>query len=147
VVEVIDRDMDILLIEDNEGDVLLTKTAFAAGEIPSTIHVCKTGEQGMDFLRRKGAFFDAPRPHLVLLDLNLPGMSGKDVLHEIKESADLRTTPVIVMTSSRAESDIRQSYQMHANSYVVKPVRMNEQIDIANAIETFWFKTAKTPIS
>jgi len=139
------RRVDILLIEDNEGDVILTKTAFAEGKVPNTIHVCRNGEEGLAFLRREGQCADAPRPDLVLLDLNLPGMSGQDVLHEIKQSEDLREIPVVIMTSSNAERDIVQSYRLHANSYVVKPVGMDELIEITDTIESFWFKIVKTP--
>lgn len=139
------RKADILLIEDNEGDVILTTTAFAEGKIANTVHVCRDGEEGMEFLRREGRFADAPRPDLVLLDLNLPKMSGQDVLNEIKEDEDLREIPVVIMTSSNAERDIVQSYRLHANSYVVKPVGMDELIEITNTIEKFWFEVVKTP--
>ncbi|CAN0519147.1 unnamed protein product [Laminaria digitata] len=143
--EVLDRKADILLVEDNEGDVILTTTAFAEGKIANTVHVCRSGEEAMTFLNKEGTFGDAPRPDLVLLDLNLPKMSGQEVLGEIKESDDLRNIPVVIMTSSSAERDIVQSYRLHANSYVVKPVGMDELIEITNTIEAFWFKVVKTP--
>lgn len=143
--EISGRKVDILLIEDNEGDVILTTTAFSEGKIPNTVHACGTGEEGMEFLRREGRFADAPRPDLVLLDLNLPEMSGQDVLHAIKEDEELREIPVVIMTSSNAERDIVQSYRLHANSYVVKPVGMDELLEITNTIEAFWFKVVKTP--
>tara|TARA_R110002110_G_scaffold122445_3_gene298696 strand:+ start:1747 stop:2190 length:444 start_codon:yes stop_codon:yes gene_type:complete len=139
------REVHILLIEDNEGDVILMKAAFAEGKLAKTVHVCSTGEEGMSFLRREGSNGAAPRPDLVLLDLNLPGMSGHDVLRQVKENEDLREIPVVVMTSSSAEQDVVQSYRLHANSYIVKPVGMDKLIEITRAIETFWFQIVKTP--
>ena len=139
------RNADILLIEDNEGDVLLTSTAFAEGKAQHRLHVCRTGEEGLAFLRREEEFADAPRPDLVMLDLNLPRMTGHEVLQDIKESDSLREIPVVVMTSSNAETDVLRSYRLHANSYVVKPASMDELIEITKAIEAFWFRVVKTP--
>lgn len=139
------RKVDILLIDDNEGDVTLMTMAFAEGRIASTVHPCRNGEEGLEFLRRQGQYANAPRPDLVLLDLNLPGISGQDVLREIKNDEGLREIPVVIMTSSNAEDDIVQAYRLHANSYVVKPIGMEELIEITSTIEAFWFKVVKTP--
>jgi CheY-like chemotaxis protein len=139
------RKIDILLIEDNEGDVILTTEGFRAAKVANTVHVCKDGEDGVAFLRREGQFVDAPRPDLVLLDLNLPKMSGHDVLGFIKEDEDLRDIPVVILTSSKAERDLVASYRLYANSYVVKPVGMTELMEVVAATEAFWFQVVTLP--
>ena len=112
------RPIEILLVEDNPGDVRLTQEALREGKVRNNLNVAKDGMEGLDFLRRLGPFAHAPRPDLILLDLNLPKMDGREVLAEIKEDADLRTIPVVVVTSSEAEEDIVRSYDLHANCYI-----------------------------
>lgn len=143
----LNRKIDILLIEDNEGDVLLTIEGFRTAKVANTVHVCRDGESGLAFLRREGEYMDKPRPDLVLLDLNLPRMSGHDVLAEIKEDEELREIPVLILTSSKAERDLVESYRRYANSYVVKPVGMSELMDVVAATEAFWFEVVRLPKS
>ncbi len=112
--------IDVLLVEDDPGDVLMTREAFELSPVPSTLHVVSDGEQAMHFLRRTSAFTGAPRPGLILLDLNLPRLGGLEVLAEVKADRDLLTIPVVVLTTSQAETDILASYQLHANAYITK---------------------------
>ena len=137
--------VNILLVEDNDGDIILTAEAFEASDLANTLHVCKTAEEALDFLNREEGYEDAPRPDLILLDLNLPRMSGHEALQIMKNDLELREIPVLVMTSSEAESDISESYRRHANGYVVKPFGMDELKDIVKSIETFWFNISKLP--
>ena len=115
------RVVDVLLVEDDPGDVLMTREAFEASRMPNTLHVVGDGEQAMHFLRRTNDFTGAPRPALILLDLNLPRRNGLEVLAELKADSDLLTIPVVILTTSQAESDIVASYQLHANAYITKP--------------------------
>lgn len=137
--------VNILLVEDNDGDIILTTEAFKVAEMPTTLHVCKTAEEALDFVNREEGYEQAPRPDLILLDLNLPRMSGHEALQILKNDLDLREIPVLVMTSSDAESDISESYRHHANGYVVKPFGMDELTKIVKAIEAFWFNISKLP--
>src|SRR5438552_4072790 len=116
------REVDILLVDDNVGDVLLTKEALKGVKLHNTVNVAKDGVEAMEFLRRQGEFADAPRPDLVLLDLNMPRKNGCEVLAEMKGDPDLRLIPVVVLTSSDADADILNAYHLHANCYVTKPV-------------------------
>lgn len=129
---------EILLVEDNPGDVHLIKEAFNAGDAAVTIHVAVDGEQAMQFLRREGPYAAAPRPDLVLLDLKLPRKSGHEVLAEIRYDENLRTIPVIVLTTSRAEKDVLRAYDLNCNCYIVKPVDLEEFTRLVEAINTFW---------
>ena len=135
--------VDILLIEDNDGDVILAVEAFKMTKIRNTLHVCPDAESGLQFLRREGEYKDKPRPDLILLDLNLPKMSGHQALDIIKGDENLREIPTVIMTSSQADRDVKEAYRKYANSYVVKPFGMDDLINIVNAIEEFWFTVSK----
>jgi CheY-like chemotaxis protein len=135
----------ILLVEDNPGDVRLTKEAFKQGRIENDLSVVSTGAEALDFLSRRGEYADAPRPDLILLDLNLPGKDGEDVLEDLRDDPQLRSIPVIVLTSSRAEEDIVRSYELHANAYLTKPVDPDEFIETVRAFEKFWFSVVRLP--
>ena len=141
------RAIDILMVEDNPGDVELTRRALSRAKIAihDGLNVVDNGEDAMRFLRREGPFSKAPRPDLVLLDLNLPGKSGREVLHEIKQDPELRVIPVVILTSSEAEADIVRSYKLHANAYVRKPLDMDQLHIIVQAIQSFWFTVATLP--
>jgi CheY-like chemotaxis protein len=137
--------MDILLVEDNPGDARLASEAFKEGSIPTRLHMVQDGIEAMSFLRREAPYEDAPRPDLVLLDLNLPRKDGREVLAEIKEDPLLRRLPVIVLTTSQAETDVSRSYELHANCYIVKPVDFDRFIDVVRGIEDFWCSLVKLP--
>ena len=139
------RAIEILLVEDNPGDARLTREAFADAEVTNNLSVVGDGEQAMAFLRRQGNYADAPRPDLILLDLNLPRKSGREVLEDVKNDPDLLSIPIVVMTTSEAEGDILNSYYHHANAYVTKPVDFDRFIDVVNKIEGFWLTVAKLP--
>jgi CheY-like chemotaxis protein len=134
---------DVLLVEDNPADVRLVKEAFLEGPGNERLHVCQDGTAGIEFLRRADA--DAHRPDLVLLDLNLPGKGGREVLAEIKSDEDLRRIPVVVLTTSRADEDIQQAYHLNANCYVTKPMDLDEFIGAVRAVMDFWLRTAELP--
>ncbi|GAA0592658.1 response regulator [Caenispirillum bisanense] len=137
--------MEILLVEDNPGDARLAAEAFKEGNIPTQLHVVQDGIEAMSFLRRESPYGEVPRPDLVLLDLNLPRKDGREVLAEIKEDPHLRRIPVIVLTTSQAETDISRSYELHANCYIVKPVDFDRFIDVVRGIEDFWCSLVKLP--
>lgn len=137
--------VDILLVEDNPGDARLAAEAFKEGTIPTHLHVVQDGIEAMSFLRREAPYEAAPRPDLVLLDLNLPRKDGREVLAEIKEDPLLRRVPVIVLTTSQAETDVSRSYELHANCYIVKPVDFDRFIDVVRGIEDFWCSLVKLP--
>ncbi|GAB3120815.1 response regulator [Novispirillum itersonii subsp. nipponicum] len=138
-----DRIIEILLVEDNPGDARLAAEAFKEGTIPTHLHVASDGIEAMAFLRRQGRHESAPRPDLILLDLNLPRKDGREVLAEIKEDPALRRIPVIVLTTSQAESDVSRAYDLHANCYIVKPVDFDRFIDVVKGIEDFWCSLVK----
>ncbi|ELZ10486.1 response regulator receiver protein [Natrinema thermotolerans DSM 11552] len=135
----------ILLVEDNPGDVRLTKEAFKQGRIENDLYVVSDGTEALEFLSKHGEYADAPRPDLILLDLNLPGKDGEDVLEDLKADPKLQSIPVIVLTSSRAEEDIARSYELHANAYLTKPVDPDEFIETVRAFEKFWFSVVRLP--
>jgi CheY-like chemotaxis protein len=137
--------MDILLVEDNPGDARLASEAFKEGGLPINLHVVQDGIEAMAFLRREPLYTSVPRPDLILLDLNLPRKDGREVLAELKEDADLKRIPVIVLTTSQAEADITKSYDLHANCYIVKPVDFDQFIDVVRGIEQFWCTLVKLP--
>jgi two-component system, chemotaxis family, response regulator Rcp1 len=132
-------------VEDSPGDVRLTQEVLREAKIANDLHVVGDGEQAMAFLRRKGTHTEAPRPDLVLLDLNLPRKDGREVLAEISDDDALRTIPVIVLTTSAAEQDISRSYQLSANAYITKPIDLNEFMSVVRSIETFWLSIVKLP--
>ena len=137
--------VDILLVEDNPGDVRLTQEALKDGKIANILHVVEDGIDALDFLFQRNRYTDAPRPGLVLLDLNLPRKNGAEVLEELHEDPERRRIPVIVLTSSEAETDIVQSYELCANGYLTKPVDPNEFIDAILELERFWFSIMQSP--
>ena len=139
--------IQILMIEDNEGDVLLTTEAFKSAKVANKLSVVRDGVEAMDFLRRKGEFASAPRPDLILLDLNLPRRDGRQVLADIKSDPQLRLIPVVVLTSSKAEQDVLKVYELHANCYIVKPVDFNNLMEVVKSIENFWLTVVKLPPS
>lgn len=139
------KPIEILLVEDNPGDIDLAIEALENSNIHNPLHVVANGEEAMAFLRRKGKYVDAPRPNLVLLDLNLPKKDGREVLAEIKSDQDLKRIPVVILTSSRDEEDILKSYNLHANCYISKPMDLNQFIKVVKSIEDFWLTIVKLP--
>ncbi len=139
------KPIEILLVEDNPGDARLTREAFADASVSNNLSVVGDGEQAMAFLRREGDYAGAPRPDLILLDLNLPRKSGREVLEDVKTDPRLLSIPIVVMTTSEAEGDIVNSYYHHANAYVTKPVDLDRFIDVVSKIEGFWLTVAKLP--
>ncbi len=133
----------ILLVEDNPADVRLTQMALKKGKIHNHLLIARDGEQALDALYRRGAYADAQRPEMVLLDLNLPKISGLEILQEIKDDESLRRIPVVVLTSSKAEEDIVRSYDLHANCYITKPVDFRQFSQAINALENFWFSVVR----
>lgn len=139
------RPMQLLLVEDNPGDVRLTKEALKAGEVVVNLNVARDGVEAIDFLRKQGSFQSAPDPDLILLDLNLPRKNGREVLSEIKNDPTLKKIPVLVMTTSRADQDINRAYSLNANCYITKPMDLDEFLRIVKSIEEFWLKTVTLP--
>jgi len=137
--------IDVLLVEDDPGDVLMTREAFELSSVPSTLHVVGDGEQAMHFLRRTSEFADAPRPGLILLDLNLPRRNGLEVLAELKTDHDLLTIPVVMLTTSQAQADILASYQLHANAYITKPVSFDGFTEAIRQVDDFFLTLVKLP--
>ena len=137
--------VEILLVEDNPGDVRLTEEAFREGRIENNLHVVSDGTEAIEFCYRRGVYADAPRPDLILLDLNLPRKNGEAVLEELKSDPDLRRIPVIVLTGSAAEEDVVRSYELHANAYLTKPVDPAAFIDVVRSFERFWFSIVRLP--
>ncbi|MGH6975258.1 MAG: response regulator [Stellaceae bacterium] len=139
------RAIEILLVEDNPGDARLTQEALREGKIRNNLHHARDGVEGLAFLRREGEFAKAPKPDLVLLDLNMPRKDGRQVLAEMKQDPRLRTIPVVVLTTSEAENDIVRSYELHANCYITKPVGLEQFIAIGHEIESFWLAVVTLP--
>jgi two-component system response regulator len=140
------KPVEILLIEDSEGDAELTRLALEEGTVPVRLVVVEDGVEGLRYLRRQGEFKDATRPSLILLDLNLPRLSGREVLSEIKNDHELATIPVLVLSSSVAEQDIIESYRAHANCYLQKPTGLSGFAKLAASLRSFWIETAKLPL-
>lgn len=143
--ELIGQPVEILLVEDNPGDVELTRQGFLAGRLANRLSVAATGDEALDFLHRRGQYHDAPRPDLILLDLNLPGTDGREVLAEVKSDASLRDIPIIVLTTSTAAEDVLGSYKLHANAYITKPVDFSQFVDAVKMIAQHWFALVKLP--
>ena len=137
--------VDVLLVEDDPGDVVLIREAFEFNKVHNTLHVASDGVEALDFLYRRNAHADAPRPDLVLLDLNLPRKDGREVLEEVKADPSLRTIPIVVLTTSEAEEDILRSYDLHANAYVTKPVDFDRFIEVVRLIDDFFVTVVKLP--
>jgi two-component system, chemotaxis family, response regulator Rcp1 len=139
------RPIEILLVEDNPGDVRLAIEALRESKVRNNLHVARDGVEALEFLRREERHVDAPRPDLVLLDLNLPRKDGREVLAEIKADADLHTIPVVILTTSRAEQDVLRSYELQANCYITKPVDLDQFITVVKSIEDFWLTIVTLP--
>ena len=139
------RPIEILLVEDNPGDVRLTIEGLNEGKVRNNLHVARDGVEALAFLRREGELHDAVRPDLILLDLNLPRKDGREVLADIKSDPDLKTIPVVVLTTSRAEQDVLHSYQLQANCYITKPVDLEQFIMVVKSIEDFWLTVVTLP--
>ncbi len=137
--------IEILLVEDNPGDVRLTVEGLKESKVRNNLHVTRDGVEAMAFLRREGQHARAVRPDLILLDLNLPRMDGREVLSELKSDPKLKTIPVVVLTTSRAEQDVLRSYELQANCYITKPVDLEQFISVVKSIEDFWFSIVTLP--
>lgn len=137
--------LEVLLIEDNPADVRLTKEGLREAKIATNLHVFMNGDDALDFLFRRGEYTDAPRPDLILLDLNLPGIDGRQILAHLKSDERLRVIPVVVLTSSQAETDILQAYESHANCFISKPLDFEAFLKVVQSIENFWFTVVRLP--
>jgi CheY-like chemotaxis protein len=137
--------IEVLLVEDSVGDVRLTREAFKDAKVHINLHVAADGYDAMAFLKRERQYVDAPRPDLILLDLNLPKKDGREVLKEIKESPTLAIIPVVILTTSASEEDILRTYQLHANCYITKPVDLEGFLKVVKSIDTFWLSVVKLP--
>ena len=139
------KEIEILLVEDNPGDVRLTQEALREGKVKNRLHIARDGVEAMEFLRREGKHSAATRPDLVLLDLNLPRKDGREVLAEIKADPELKTLPVVVLTTSSAEADILKTYSLHANCYIQKPVDLDQFVTVVKSIDDFWLTVVRLP--
>ena len=139
------KPVEILMVEDNPGDVRLTMEALRETKVNNNLNVVKDGAEALAFLNRKGEYSDAARPDLILLDLNIPGKDGREVLEEIKVDEQLGRIPVVILTTSRAEEDILKTYDLHANCYITKPVDLSQFIRVVQSIETFWLTIVRLP--
>jgi chemotaxis family two-component system response regulator Rcp1 len=137
--------VDILLVEDNEGDARLAKEAMRDSKIRNTLHHVTDGEEAMAFLRKEGKYAKVPRPDLILLDLNLPKKDGRQVLAEIKNDDELKRIPVVILTVSSAEEDILKTYNLHANCYITKPIDLSQFMKVVRSVEDFWLTIVKLP--
>ena len=139
------EDLEILLVEDNEGDIRLTVEAFKEAKIRNHIRVVRDGEEALAYLKKEAAYADVQTPDIILLDINLPKVDGKEVLQELKNDPILKSIPVIMLTTSSAESDVQESYLNHANSYVIKPVDLDKFMEVIRSIEEYWISIVKLP--
>jgi CheY-like chemotaxis protein len=137
--------VEILLVEDNPGDVRLTKEALKEGKVYNNLHWAKDGVEALEFLKREGKHARAPRPDIILLDLNLPKKDGREVLAVIKKDGELKHIPVVVLTTSKADEDVLRSYELHANCYVTKPVDLEKFIQVVQSIDRFWLTVVTLP--
>ena len=137
--------VEILLIEDNPGDARLTREALKDGKVKNNLHIVYDGVEATDFLFKRNEYQNAPRPDLIILDLNLPKKNGQEVLAEIKADDSLKSIPVIILTISKADEDIIKSYQLHANCFLIKPIDLNEFFEVVRSIEDFWLTLVKLP--
>jgi CheY-like chemotaxis protein len=141
------RPIEVLLVEDDEGDVLVTREALDEGKVVNRLNVVGDGVEAMAYLRRSGKYADAARPDLVLLDLNLPKRDGRQVLEDVKSDPDLRRIPIVVLTTSEAEEDVLRSYDLHANAYVTKPVDFDRFVEVIQQIDEFFISVVRLPAS
>jgi two-component system, chemotaxis family, response regulator Rcp1 len=139
--------IQVLLVEDSPGDVRLTQEALRDAKVQIRLHVAQDGREAMEFLKGEGKHSSAPRPDLILLDLNLPKKDGREVLQEIKESATLQSIPIVILTTSASDEDILRSYKLHANCYITKPVDLKGFLTVVKSIDAFWFSVVKLPHS
>lgn len=139
------RPIEILLVEDNPGDARLAIEALKDAKVRNNMSIVEDGVEAMDFLHRKGQYADAPRPDVILLDLNLPKKDGREVLSEIKDDESLRRIPVVVLTVSKAEEDILKSYNLHANCFITKPLDLDQFLEVVKSIEAFWLSIVTLP--
>jgi len=139
------KPVEILLVEDNPGDVRLTMEVLKDTKMMNILNVAEDGVEAMAYLHREGIYADKPRPDLVLLDLNLPRKDGREVLAEIKADPDLKAIPVVILTTSKAECDIVKTYDLHANCYIIKPINLEQFIEVVRAIENFWLSVVMLP--
>ena len=139
------RPVEILLVEDNPGDVRLTQEAFKEGKVSNNLNVVGDGVEALKFLRREDGYGTAPRPDIVLLDLNLPKMGGREVLEKVKADPELKRIPVVILTTSKAEEDVFKTYSSHANCYITKPVDFERFIEVVKMIEGFWLTVVRLP--
>ena len=139
------RKVEILLVEDNPGDARLTREALMEGKVYSNLQWVKDGVEAMEFLERRGKYSEAPRPDIILLDLNLPKKDGREVLEEIKTTDSLKSIPVVILTTSKAEEDVLKTYNLHANCYVTKPVDLEKFIVVVKSIDAFWLTVVTLP--
>jgi CheY-like chemotaxis protein len=137
--------IDVLLVEDDAGDELIAREAFEQNKIRNRLHVAHDGQEGLDFLYQRGAYADAPRPDLILLDLNLPKYDGRQLLEQIKNDSELGSIPVVVLTSSGLEEDIVRSYSLHANAYITKPVNLDQFLKAIRQIDSFFVEVVRLP--
>lgn len=140
-----EKSVEILLVEDNPADALLMEEALREGAIASNLRVITNGDDALDFLYRKGRYQGSPRPDLIVLDLNLPKKDGREVLAVIKNDEDLKRIPVVIITTSNSEEDVNRSYELHANCFITKPVRLQRFFDVVKDMEHFWFTIVKLP--
>jgi len=143
--QTIARPIEILLVEDNPGDVRLTQEALKEDKVHNNLHVVGDGMEALAWLRREGKYADSPRPDIILLDLNLPKKDGREVLSDIKTDVELRRIPVVVLTTSRAEEDVLKAYDFNANCYITKPVDLEQFIKVVQSIKDFWLTIVKLP--
>ncbi|RPJ67752.1 MAG: response regulator [Alphaproteobacteria bacterium] len=139
------KPIEILLVEDSKGDIGLIEEIFEEAKIRNNLHIAEDGEEAILFLNNQGQFSGAPRPDIILLDLNLPKKDGREVLQEVKGDDNLKNIPIVVLTTSKAEEDILRSYNLHANAYITKPVDFNQFIRVIKSIEDFWLQVVKLP--
>ncbi len=139
------KPIEVLLVEDDPGDVVMTREALAESKVMNELHVVSNGEDALRFLRREAPYEDAPRPGLVLLDLNLPRVDGREVLAEVKSDPELRRIPIVVLTTSQAEEDIIRSYDLHANAFVSKPVDFDRFLEVVRQVDNFYISVVSLP--
>jgi chemotaxis family two-component system response regulator Rcp1 len=139
------KPIEILLVEDNQGDVRLTREALKEGKVLNTLHVARDGVEGLAFLRHEGKYAQEPHPDIILLDLNLPRMDGRELLEIIKTDPKLRRIPVVILTTSKSEEDILKTYDLHANCFITKPVDLDQFMNMIRSMEEFWFMIVKLP--
>lgn len=143
--KILAKPVEILLVEDNEGDVGLIEEVLEETKIRNILHIAKDGAEAMLFLRGEGVFSGSPRPDIILLDLNLPKMDGREVLEEVKEDSNLKSIPIVILTTSGAEKDIHRAYELHANAYITKPLDFDQFISVIESIARFWLEIVRLP--